>query len=194
LDSLEKKLEQAIWIGKSLFDRNKVSGSSANMSFLHDSKIYISASGTCFGNLKSEDFSVLNRDGNYISGKKPSKELPLHKTLYDNKPSVEAVIHTHSFYSTLWSCMDNEKEDDCIPEYTPYLRMKIGRIGLIDYAPPGSEQLFRLFENKVTSSDGYILKNHGPVVGHISLNEAFYALEELEESAKIAWHLKGITL
>jgi 3-dehydro-4-phosphotetronate decarboxylase len=190
MDSLENKLEQAIWIGKSLFNRNKVSGSSANMSFLHDNKIYITGSGTCFGNLNKEDFSVLSREGEFISGKKPSKELPLHKILYDNKENVTAVIHTHSFYSTMWSSTNHENEDDCIPQYTPYLSMKIGKIGLINYAPPGTKELFNLFEERVNKSDGYILKNHGPVVGHKNLMEAFYALEELEESAKIAWHFK----
>lgn len=190
MDSLEKKLQQAIWIGKSLFERNKVSGSSANMSFLHDNKIYITGSGTCFGNLDKEDFSVLSREGDFISGKKPSKEFPLHKTLYDNKSNVTAVIHTHSFYSTLWSSIEHEKNDDCIPKYTPYLSMKVGKVGLIGYAPPGSDELFQLFEKGVAESGGYILKNHGPVIGHISLMEAFYALEELEESAKIAWHFK----
>lgn len=189
MDTLENKISQAIWIGKSLFDRNKVSGSSANMSFMHDNKIYITGSGTCFGNLSKEDFSVLSRDGEFISGKKPSKEFPLHKILYDNKDKVEAIIHTHSFYSTIWSTIKHENETDCVPNHTPYLAMKIGKIGLVDYAPPGSSELFGLFEKSVTKSDGFILKNHGPVVGHISLMEAFYALEELEESAKIAWHL-----
>lgn len=190
MDSLEDKFQQSIWIGKSLFERNKVSGSSANMSFLHDNKIYITGSGTCFGNLDEEDFSVLSRDGDFIAGKKPSKEFPLHKILYDNRDNVKAVIHTHSFYSTIWSSIDHKKSDDCIPKYTPYLSMKIGKIGLIDYDLPGSDELFRLFEAKVADSDGYILKNHGPVVGHKSLMEAFYALEELEESAKTAWYFK----
>ena len=49
-----KSLRDAIWIGKSLFDRNKTSGSSANMSFLHDGKMYITKSGSCFGSLTEE--------------------------------------------------------------------------------------------------------------------------------------------
>ena len=32
---LEEKTETAVWIAKSLFDRGKTSGSSANLSFLH---------------------------------------------------------------------------------------------------------------------------------------------------------------
>ena len=33
---LKKKLEDAVWVAHSLFERGKTSGSSANMSFLHD--------------------------------------------------------------------------------------------------------------------------------------------------------------
>jgi len=119
---LEQKFRDAIWIGKVLFDRNKVSGSSANMSFLHEGKVYITGSGTCFGRLTKEDFAVTTPDGEHLAGPKPSKELPLHLALYKNKPDVQAVIHTHSFYSTLWSCLRHENERDIMPEYTPYLR------------------------------------------------------------------------
>ena len=33
---LVQKLEDAVWIGRSLFERSKTSGSSANMSFFHN--------------------------------------------------------------------------------------------------------------------------------------------------------------
>lgn len=189
--SLEQKFEDAIWIGKTLFDRNKATGSSANLSFLHEGKIYITGSGTCFGNLTRDDFSVTNMEGEHLEGIKPSKELPLHKILYDKSSSIQAVIHTHSFYSTLWSCLKHDNEKDIIPEYTPYLRMKIGSIGLIPYGKPGSKKLFTSFAERVHDSDGYILQNHGPVVGGNDLMSAFFNLEELEESARIAWELRN---
>jgi L-ribulose-5-phosphate 4-epimerase len=188
---LEQKFRDAIWIGKVLFDRNKVSGSSANMSFLHNDSVYITGSGTCFGHLTKDDFAVTTTDGEHVAGPKPSKELPLHLALYKNKPDVQAVIHTHSFYSTLWSCLRHENERDIMPEYTPYLRMRVGTIGLVPYGKPGSQTLFRYFEERVRDSDGYILQNHGPVVGGPDLMNAFYNLEELEESARIAWELRN---
>ena len=39
-------------------------------------------------------------------------------------------------------------------------------------------------------SDGYLLKQHGAVVPGKSLMDAFFCLEELEESARIAWMLR----
>jgi len=189
--SLESKYKDAIWIAKSLFDRGKVSGSSANMSFIHEGNIYITGSGTSFGSLTEDDFSIVNMSGEHIGGKKPSKELPMHKTLYENKRTVQAIIHTHSFYSTLWSCLKHENEKDIVPTYTPYLKMKLGTVGLIPYGKPGSQQLFDLFAEHVNDSDGYILQNHGPIVGDKDLMSAFYSLEELEESARIAWELRN---
>lgn len=134
---LEQKLEDAVWAARSLFERGKTSGSSANMSFYHEGKIYVSASGTCFGTLTKEDFSVLLPDGTHISGRKPSKEWPLHLSLYEKSENVKAVIHTHSPYSILWSFVPDLNETDCIPDHTPYLKMKLGTVGLIPYEKPG---------------------------------------------------------
>lgn len=189
--NLTQLFDRALWVAHTLFKRNKVSGSSGNLSFRFGECIYLTGGGTCFGTLKREDFAVLDQTFRHVSGPKPSKEGPLHCMLYQKNKDVQAVLHTHSFYSTLWSCLENEFSSDCIPSYTPYLRMKLGNIVRVPYELPGSEALFQRFEQSLTDTKGYLLANHGPVVGAGSMEEAFYALEELEESAKIAWFLEG---
>lgn len=44
--NLDIKYKDGIWIARTLFERGKVTGSSANMSFLHEENIYITVSGT----------------------------------------------------------------------------------------------------------------------------------------------------
>ena len=78
-EEIAKKAEQAVGAAKSLFERGKTAGSTANLSFRHEGCIYISGSGTCFGTLKSEDFAVMDMDGNHVGGPAPSKEYPLHR-------------------------------------------------------------------------------------------------------------------
>lgn len=187
---LEQKLKTGIWIGKSLFERSKTAGSSANMSFLHDGRVYISESGSCFGTLTETQFAVLDMEGNCLSDNKPSKEWPLHLQVYKNRPETGAVLHTHGTYAVLWSFVPAENERDAIPAHTPYLKMKLGRVGLIPYEKPGSKELFDAFGVRVMESDGYLLKQHGAVVPGRNLMDAFFCLEELEESAKIAWMLR----
>jgi len=191
MNEWEEKIQQAIWSARSLFERGKVSGSAANLSFLHAGKIYITASGTCFGRLTPEDFAVVSlADGTVEGSRKPSKELPLHRMYYLRKPGVTAVIHTHGFYSVMWSMLSHPDPADVIPDHTPYLKMKLGRVGLVPYAPPGSAELFAAFEQYLDGSDGFLLAHHGAVVGGKSVLDAFYALEELDEAARVAWAVR----
>lgn len=194
-NDLETILSEAVWAAHSLFRRGKTSGSSANLSVIHNGVIYISASGTCFGTLTTNDFAAVAPDGTVLPGKKPSKELPLHRMLYQSDAAVRAVIHTHSTYSVLWSCTNYATAHpfNCIPPITPYLGMKLGPVGLVPYEKPGSEELFAAFGNALGKSSGFLLNRHGPVVPGRDVMDAFFRLEELEESARIAWELRNET-
>lgn len=188
-DDLRKKIEDTLFTAHSLFTRGKVSGSSANISFRHGDIVYISGSGTCFGTLKESDLIPISMTGCALSSGKPSKEWPLHIQLYQKSSDIQAVIHTHSLYCVLWSFVPTQNETDVIPPHTPYLQMKLGKIGFIPYEKPGTEELFQAFRDRIAKSDGFILKNHGPVVPGKSMLDAFFSLEELEESARVAWEL-----
>lgn len=187
---LDEKLEEAVWAAKSLFDRGRVTGSSGNISFCFEDKMYISGSGTCFGRLKKEEFSILSLKGERLNDVRPSKEWPMHLAVYREQRNTGAVIHTHGRYAVLWSCIDGLDENNCIPEHTPYLRMKVGNVGLIPYFTPGSEELFAAFEERVSSSNAYLLRQHGALVPAKSIMEAFFGIEELEEASFAAWNLK----
>lgn len=187
---LEEKYEDAIWVAHSLFNRGKASGSIANLSFVHDDKIYITGTGTSFGRLKKSDFSIVDFEGNLYNELKPSKELPLHLAVYQEKQDAKAIVHVHSIYSVLWSCVPGLNEVDCLPNHTPYLKMKLGTVGIIPYEKPGSPELLAAFQERVHLSDGWLLAHHGPVVPGKSMMEAFFAFEELEESAHIAWEIR----
>lgn len=102
-----------------------------------------------------------------------------------------AVIHTHATYSVLWSCVPGLNPDNCVPDHTPYLRMKLGDCGLIRYEKPGSQALFDAFAEGCGSKYGWILARHGLVTGGKDLMEAFGRSEELEESCKVAWMLRS---
>lgn len=189
-DKLNNMMNDAIWVGQSLFSRGKVSGSAANLSFRYEDRIYVTRSGSCFGRLGEDDFAVLSMDGTVLNGIKPSKEWPLHLALFQKDKSAEAVIHTHSTYATYWSCQKWDGVSDLIPTPTPYLKMKVGEVGFVPYAPPGTEELFQAFRNSLKETNCYLLENHGPILADKSMLEAFYAIEELEEASTNAYLLK----
>ncbi len=184
---VKEKIQTAIRAAELLFSRGRVSGSTGNLSFLHGKRMYITASGSCFGALKETDFAVLDLEKNVWEGeRKPSKEWPMHRLYYEKSGAVQAVIHTHSPFTTLWSCRRETDEKCVIPDYTPYLEMKVGSVAAVPYAKPGSEELFEAFRAALPQGDAFLLQNHGGIVGGKSIMDAFYGIEEMEESCRIA--------
>lgn len=185
MSELEKKLEAAIWSAKTLFQKGVVSGSTGNISFIHNQVMYISRSGSCFGRLCHDDFAQLDLQGNILQGR-PSKEFPIHLALYQTGDEYTAIIHTHSFYSTILSCYkDTEFHLKNLFSYTPYLYMMTkGKIQCVEYATPGSEALFQQFKEKIeTHTQMFVLKNHGIVACAEDMYKAYNLIEEMESSA-----------
>lgn len=186
------ELENTIWVARTLFKKGMVTGSTGNISFRDDDIIYVSKSGSCFGLIDEDSFAKISLSGEILQGK-PSKEWPMHLRLYQIDDKVKGVVHTHSFNSTLVSCIENiENKTNELLKYTPYLNMQTnGKIGIVDYANPGSQQLFDNF-NSVANSDTntYVLKNHGIFASADSILKAFYIVEEFEQSAKILLSIK----
>ena len=46
---LRQKMEEAVWVARSLFERNRTTGSSANLSFLHNQSMYITPAEAALG-------------------------------------------------------------------------------------------------------------------------------------------------
>lgn len=184
--------KEAVWTAHQLYSDHLAGGSSGNISFRLEDKIFISKSGTIFGRITEEDFIPINMNGTVLGDGIPSKEYPLHLALYRCQPETAAVIHTHSFYTTLWSCLRGSAASEGFPHYTPYLSMQFRNIIRIPYAPPGSSELFSAFSQRTRpSADGYLLENHGAVVSGSTLLKAYSKIHELETSAKLAWFLQN---
>ena len=69
--------------------------------------------------------------------------------------------------------------------------MRVGRLPLVPYHPPGDESLALAVERLATDHHAVLLANHGPVVSGTSLANALNAIEELEETAKLFLLLRG---
>ena len=181
------EIENVIWVAHTLFQRNLVTGSTGNISFRDKDIIYVSKSGSCFGRLDENSFAKISISGDILEGK-PSKEWPMHLKLYQVNDECKAVIHTHSFNSTLISCVKGiEDRSDLLFKYTPYLMMQTeGKIGVVEFEKPGSKELFEQFYKVADPKlNTYILKNHGIFVSGTDILKAFYICEEFEQSSKI---------
>jgi ribulose-5-phosphate 4-epimerase/fuculose-1-phosphate aldolase len=178
--------------GKSIFDRGLTAGSSGNISVRLDDGWLLTPTNACLGRLNPARISKLDYDGQLLSGDPPSKEAPLHLAMYRERASAGAVVHLHSTYSAAVSCLRGLPSDNCLPPLTAYFVMKIGRLPLVAYHRPGDPRIGAAISALAAQNSAVLLANHGPVVSGSSLEAAVYAVEELEETAKIFLLLQGL--
>jgi len=105
--------------------------------------------------------------------------------MYEERHGAGAIVHLHSTHSAAVSCMDGLDPADCLPPLTAYYVMKIGRLPLIPYYRPGDPALGEAIRGLAARHSAVLLANHGPVVSANTLEAAVYAIEELEETAKL---------
>lgn len=177
--------EEICTVGHSLYQRNYTVGSSGNISAKLDDGWLITPTDSCLGRLDPARIAKVGAAGEWVSGDRPSKTLALHRAAYDNNPQIGAVVHTHSTHLVALSLAGVWHEDDVLPPITPYYVMKVGHIPLIAYHHPGDPVVAKQIAALVNQVRGVLLERLGPVVWHESVSKAAFALEELEETARL---------
>ncbi len=191
-DRTESKLREEIAeLGKSLFERGMSAGSSGNISVRLDDGWLLTPTNSCLGRLDPARIAKLGPDGRHLAGDPPSKELFLHGAMYAERASAKAIVHLHSTHSVAVSCLPEVDPDDVLPPLTAYYVMKIGRLPLVPYYRPGDMALGEAIRGYAAKTHALLLANHGPIVAGTSLEDAVYAMEEVEETAKLYLLLHG---
>ena len=177
-------------LAKSMFDRGLTFGNSGNISVRVDDGWLMTPTGTSMGTINASRISELDEKGILVSGDPPTKESFLHLAMYEQRPGTKAVVHLHSTHSVAVSCLANIHPTNVLPPITAYYVMKIGTLPLIPYFPPGDINLAKAVREMASKHHAVLLANHGPVVAGKSLEDAVYATEELEETARLFLMLK----
>ncbi|SFP16310.1 3-oxo-tetronate 4-phosphate decarboxylase [Tranquillimonas alkanivorans] len=189
----ETKLREDIcWQAASIFNRGMTGGASGNISVrTEDGGLLVTPTGSSFGRLDPARLSRFDAAGNHIGGDKPTKEMPLHAAFYETRRSAGAVVHLHSTHSVALSMLPETDPDNMLPPLTAYSIMRLGKVKLLPYFRPGDPAMGDAVRGLAGKRSAVVLANHGPVVASKDLEAAVYAMEELEETAKLAILLRG---
>ena len=193
--SEEAKLRESICLqAKSLFDRGLTGGASGNISArLSDGRLLVTPTGSSFGTLDPAKLSLFDKDGSFLSGDKPTKEMPLHEAFYETRGAKSsAVVHLHSCHSVALSLMPDADADNFLPPLTAYSVMRLGKVTLLPFFVPGEPAMGDAIRGLAGKRSAVMLAHHGPVVAGKDLEAAVYAMEELEETAKLALLTRGL--
>lgn len=192
--SEEAKLREDICIlAKSMFDRGLTCGASGNISArLSDGTVLITPTGRALGFLDPARISHMDADFRLISGDPPTKETPLHSAFYETRTGTGAVVHLHSTHSVALSMLPGTDPESVLPPLTPYSIMRVGRVKLLPFFLPGDPAMGEAVRGLAGKRSAVLLANHGPVVAGKDLWAAVFAMEELEETAKLALLTQGL--
>ena len=180
-------------LARSLFERGLTHGSTGNISSrTEDGGLLVSPTGTSFGRLDPARLSRFDATGRLIDGDPPTKEMPLHTAFYDTRSTAGAVVHLHSCHSVALSLLPECDEDDFLPALTPYAIMQLGRVKLLPFFVPGDPAMGEAVRGLAGKRSAVMLANHGPVVAGKDVEAACNAIEELEDTARLAMMLRGV--
>ena len=183
--------DQIVDLCRSLFERGLAHGSAGNVSARLDANVLVSPTNSCLGRLDPARLSKVTLAGKHVGGDKPSKEAPLHLGIYRERADAGAIVHLHSTYATVLSCLADTDPQDAMAPITPYLMMRVGRVPMVPYHPPGSDELAEAVRAMAASNRAVLMANHGFVVAGKTFEDAVFNAEELEENAKLLVLTRG---
>lgn len=162
-----------------LTGRGLLTQTSGNVSVRVDAdRILITPSSMDYALIGPDDLALVATDGTVLSAAhRPSSELPLHLAVYDARPDLDALVHTHSPLATTFAVL-NQPIPAVHYMITP---LQQTRVEVCEYAVFGSR---RLADNVRTTfrapARAALLANHGMVAGGRTLAEASTVAETVE--------------
>src|SRR5688572_4241014 len=168
---------------RTLLERGYLKATEGNISSRIKGKkeFAITPSNYDYAKMRAEDICILDYEIKPIEGeKKPSIESSMHAAVYQNRPDVHCIIHTHQPYASALALIKMP-----IPALFDEQVRFLGRgVDIISYAPSGTSFLKNAVKAKVkNNNNAYILQNHGVLVFGGTMEQAIHNMGLLEKCA-----------
>jgi ribulose-5-phosphate 4-epimerase/fuculose-1-phosphate aldolase len=134
-----------------------------------------------YAKMQAEDICILDFEAQRLEGEmKPSIESGMHAGVYQTRPDVHCIIHTHQPYASALALIKAP-----IPALFDEQVMRLGRsVEIIPYAPSGTGFLKNAVKAKIRSgNNAYIMQNHGVLVFGGNMEGAIHNMALLEKCA-----------
>jgi L-fuculose-phosphate aldolase len=183
----EHQLRDAIILtGRLLYHSGLMVSNDGNISVrLPNGNILITPSGVTKGRISAEDLLVIDLDGCIIKAAenpnlKATSEQPMHIEIYQQRPDVRAVIHTHLIFANALAISKGKIRMDVIPEAA----IAFGEIPITEFSLPSSPQNATAIRELIKNHDVLLIRNHGSLAVGKNLDEALIKTERLEHISK----------
>ena len=181
--NLDKARKEMIEVGKLLYQRGYICGLEGNLSIkLEKNRFLTTPSGTCKGRIAEEDLILVKANGDPVdkNALKPSTELKMHLTVYEEREDVFAIVHAHPTAAVGFTVAGVSLDKCVLPEVV----CTLGRIPTAPYATPSTDEVPESIKEIVRTSDALVLDHHGALTMAQNIWDAYYKMETLEHYAQ----------
>jgi len=176
--------------GRSLLDDDLTTGTGGNLSArLDEEHVAISPSGVPYEDITPADVPVVRTDGTVVEGDvEPSTELPMHLAVYENRPDVGGVVHTHSPYATTFASLG-----EAIPASHYLLSFTGSEVPVAEYETHATQELGEAAVDALGDEyNATLLRNHGVLTADEDLDSAYTVALMVEYCARIHYQARAI--
>jgi L-ribulose-5-phosphate 4-epimerase len=177
---------EVVEAAKAIFEKGLVENNEGNVSIRNGRKeeLFITPTGNQYDKLTSDQIVHIAFDGTPLStGKLPSTEIKLHLAIYNSRPKVQSVIHTHSVFATILSVV-RKSIPIIMEEQIVYLG---GSIDIAPYGEAHTDDIANAALEALSFKNAALLSNHGVIVCGKSAANAVKNAEFVEKFAKTYW-------
>jgi L-ribulose-5-phosphate 4-epimerase len=180
-------LNCARWLSENgYFGCRLSSGGNVSLKIIDADLIVITPTNKTYHDMTIADICVVDRNLKLVEGcLPPSIEIGMHAAVYDRRPEISGVIHTHQVFASIFSVINQP-----IPALFDEVNLALGEItDIVPYALSGTEELAQNVSSRLFNKcHSYILQNHGALVLGADLEIALKNTELLEKSAKVYYY------
>ncbi len=174
---------QLLAIAQQLSELGLNKGTSGNVSVRHEDDFLITPSGMDVTEMQTSSMVMMSMDGTPKSDGKPSSEWRFHRDIYQAKPHVGAVVHTHSMFATTLACLQKD-----IPPFHYMIAIAGGdSIPCAPYALFGTQALSDAAITALKDRKACLLANHGMIAIGKDLKQALAITQEVETLCEQYW-------
>lgn len=176
--------KQLVEVCRRLYERELIVAMDGNVSCrIGPNRFLTTPSGACKGYLTPDQLVAVDLDGKKLAGSlKPSSEFGMHAAIYAVRPDVMAIVHAHPPTATAFSVAGVSLAEPILTEVV----LTVGSIPTAPYATPGTPEVADSIRTLIETYDCCILDHHGVVTVGRDLFEAYYRMETVEQTAKVA--------
>ncbi len=176
-------LDSSHWLVENEYLGQLTSGGNISARVPGEKNLVITPSGRSYFSLKANDICVIDFDQNAIEGSlSPSIEAGMHIGIYQNRPDVNAVVHTHQTFASVLAVIGKP-----IPALLDEITVEIGHV--VDVVPYAYSGTAELVNNVISKLDNkchcYLMQNHGALSLGPDMQCAMKNAELLEHVATI---------